>query len=124
MQPKVGDRVSLDAKKVGQPRRFGDVVAVSKGLTAMRFGIRWEDGSESVIAPSAGTLLIEGKSSKKAASKAKAAKPKAKAAKAKPKAKAAKPKAKAKAKAAKTKAKPKAKAKVKAKAKAKVKKRK
>ena len=113
MEPKVGDSVSLDAKKVGQPRRVGVVVAVSKGLTAMRYGIRWDDGSESVIAPAAGNLLIEGrKGAKKAKAKVKAKvkgspKPKAKA-KAKLKAKA-KPKAKAKGKKAKPKAKPKAK---------------
>ncbi len=114
MDPKIGDRVSLDSKKVGQLRRYGTVVARSQGLTAMRYGIRWDDGSESVIAPAAGTLLIEGKAK---ATKAKPAKAKAKAKakpKAAPKAKAAKPKAKAAVK-AKPKAKPKANAKAKAK---------
>jgi len=91
MAPKIGDRVSLDAKKVGQPRRVGVVVAATQGLTAVRYEIRWDDGSASVLSPSAGTLTVEGKA-KKAKPKAKKAKPKAK--KAKPKAKKAKPKAK------------------------------
>jgi hypothetical protein len=77
MTPKVGDRVSLDAKKVGQQRRIGVVVAATQGLTAVRYEVRWDDGSASVIAPSAGTLTVEGKA-KKAKPQVKKAKPKKK----------------------------------------------
>lgn len=69
---KVGDRISLDAKKVGQPRRSGVIAKVSQGLTGERFEIRWDDGGTSVIAPSAGTLLVEGAAKKGPAKKAKA----------------------------------------------------
>ena len=94
MTPKVGDYVSLDAKKVGQPRRGGVVKGLTEGLTGVRYEIEWDDGARSVIFPGAGTLLVEGKKAK-GAKGAKKAKPKAKTkAKAKPTAKA-KPKAKA-----------------------------
>jgi hypothetical protein len=82
MAPKVGDRVSLDAKKVGQPRRVGVVVAATQGLTAVRYEIRWDDGSASVISPSGGTLTVEGKAKKP---KAQAEKSKAQVKKGKPK---------------------------------------
>ncbi len=105
MDPKIGDRISLDAKKVGQPRRAGVVRSVTKGISGIRCQITWDDGSESVIAPGAGVLLVEGRATRKPASKAtKPAKSKAKNTKAKsakPKA----PKAKAKSKKARSTAK-------------------
>ena len=103
MDPKVGDRISLDAKKVGQPRRAGVVNSITEGISGIRCRITWDDGSESVIAPGAGVLLVEGRaSSKRAAKPAKA--PKAKNAKPKS-AKAKAPKAAAKSKKARSKAK-------------------
>ena len=68
---KIGDRISLDAKKVGQPRRTGVIAKISKGLTGERFEIRWDDETTSIIAPSAGTLLVEGPAKKGAKGKAK-----------------------------------------------------
>ena len=97
VEPKRGDRVSLDAKKVGQPRRSGVVRNVTKGLSGPRYEIEWVDGGRTIMAPGAGTLLVEGpekKTKKPKAKKAKPAKVKVKATKAK--AKAAKAKAKAK----------------------------
>lgn len=75
MEAKVGDRISLDAKKVGQARRGGIVQNVNQGLTGPRLEIRWDDGHTSVIAPRAGILLIErgnGKRPVKGKTKAKA----------------------------------------------------
>lgn len=60
-EPKVGDRISLDAKKVGQPRRGGVVKDVRQGLSGVRLEIEWDDGSASVLAPGAGVLLVEGR---------------------------------------------------------------
>ena len=60
-EPKVGDRISLDAKKVGQPRRGGVVKDVRQGLSGVRLEIAWDDGSASVLAPGAGVLLVEGR---------------------------------------------------------------
>ena len=90
MEPKIGDYVSLDAKKVGQPRRGGVVRSLTRGLSGVRYEIEWDDGARSVIFPGAGTLLVEGKRPKatKTATRAKArGSANGKAAKAKPKAK-------------------------------------
>lgn len=66
-EPKVGDRISIDAKKVGQPRRGGVVRGVTQGLAGNRFEIEWDDGSRTIMAPRAGVLLVEGKAAKKTA---------------------------------------------------------
>ena len=73
-EPKVGDRISLDAKKVGQPRRGGVVKDVRKGLSGVRLEIEWDDGARSILAPGAGVLLVEGRSKGNGAKKAKSAK--------------------------------------------------
>ena len=80
-EPKVGDRISLDAKKVGQPRRGGVVKDVRRGLSGTRLEIEWDDGARSVLAPGAGVLLVEGRAKgngKKAAKAAKGGKAKKK----------------------------------------------
>jgi hypothetical protein len=59
MQAKIGNRVSIDAKKVGQPRRIGVIRSVTKGISGIRYQIRWEDGHESMISPGAGNLTVE-----------------------------------------------------------------
>lgn len=71
MEAKVGDRVSLDAKKVGQPTRNGVIQSVTKGLSGTRYQIRWDDGHESVISPGAGILTISGRGNGKRAAPAK-----------------------------------------------------
>ncbi len=83
-EPKVGDRISLDAKKVGQPRRVGVVKDVRQGLSGVRLEIEWDDGARSVLAPGAGVLLVEGRSAR---SKGNGAKKAAKAGKTKGKGK-------------------------------------
>lgn len=65
MDAKVGDRISLDAKKVGQARRTGSVRALVEGLSGVRYEVVWDDGSISVISPGAGVLLVEAKSAKR-----------------------------------------------------------
>jgi hypothetical protein len=77
-EPKVGDRISLDAKKVGQPRRGGVVTDVRKGLSGVRLEIKWDDGTLSVLAPGAGVLLVEGRAKGNGAKKAARAKKPAK----------------------------------------------
>jgi hypothetical protein len=61
MQAKVGDKVALDGRKLGQPRRTGVIRRVTKGLSGVRYQIAWDDGHESVIAPGAGNLTVEGR---------------------------------------------------------------
>lgn len=91
MEAKNGDRVSIDAKKVGQPKRTGVITKVNRGLSGIRYQVKWDDGHESVLSPGAGNLCVEanGGNAKRAAGNSK--RPKAKArpkARAKPKAKA------------------------------------
>lgn len=64
MEAKVGDRVSFAAKKVGQPSRVGVVRTVTKGISGLRYQVRWDDGHESVIAPGAGSIVVDGKAKK------------------------------------------------------------
>lgn len=70
MEGKVGDRVLIDAKKVGQPRRAGVISGVSKGLSGLRYRIRWDDGSETVLAPGAGNMTVRAKRGGKGAARA------------------------------------------------------
>jgi hypothetical protein len=107
---KTGDRVSIDAFKVGQPRRSGTVQKITRGLSGVRYLVRWDDGHESFFSPSAGNLIVEGRGSgnaRRAGGTKTKAKPKTKTkVKAKPKAKTkvkAKPKTKSKSKGAKRK---------------------
>jgi len=67
MDAKVGDRISLDAKKVGGSRRTGAVRRLISGLSGVRYEVEWDGGAVSVISPGAGVLLVEGKVSKKSA---------------------------------------------------------
>lgn len=71
MDLNVGDRVSVDGKKVGQARRFGIVQAVNKGLSGARLRVRWDDGTETFFAPSGGNVILERRG--RSAGKAKAA---------------------------------------------------
>jgi hypothetical protein len=68
---KIGDRVSFDAKKVGQARRVGVIKEVTKGLSGSRYQVSWDDGTASIISPSGGTLTIEGKARSSNGKKAK-----------------------------------------------------
>ena len=54
----VGDRVLVDGRRVGQPRRPGVVMEVRGSLVT----VRWEDGHESTFAPAAGTMTATGRS--------------------------------------------------------------
>lgn len=76
--PKVGDRVVVQGSKVGGGRREGRLVKVVGSLIQ----VRWEDGSETLMAPAAGTVQFlpgngreAGKTAAKSAKKATAAKP-------------------------------------------------
>jgi hypothetical protein len=76
--PKPGDRVVVEGTKIGGARREGILVA----LTGALIKVRWNDGGETMMAPSAGAVsFLPGKAKSKAApaTKAKAPAPKAKA---------------------------------------------
>lgn len=68
MEAKVGDRVSIDAKKVGQPRRVGVIEGVTTGISGVRYTVRWEGGHQTVLSPGAGNLTVERRSRAKKSS--------------------------------------------------------
>jgi hypothetical protein len=54
MNVQIGDRVQIESEKVGLPTRNGEVTAVSGQMIT----IRWDDGHESVVMPTAGCLHV------------------------------------------------------------------
>jgi hypothetical protein len=54
MNVQIGDRVQIESEKVGLPTRNGEVTAVSGQMIT----IRWDDGHESVVMPTAGCLRV------------------------------------------------------------------
>jgi Domain of unknown function (DUF1918) len=63
MEATIGDHFVVKRRKVGQPRRKGEVVAVLGPLFSRRqhFRVRWDDGHESVYVPGA-AVRVERKS--------------------------------------------------------------
>ena len=55
MAAKVGDRIIIASKKVGQPERVGTVLEIIEASYGTRFRVRWDDGHESTIHPGAGS---------------------------------------------------------------------
>ena len=55
--PKVGDRVRLASRKVGQDPRAG----VITGVRGQMISVRWSSGEESSIVPGPGTLTVVGR---------------------------------------------------------------
>ena len=52
---KRGDRILIDAKKVGFPPREGEVLQVIHGDLAVSYRVRWADGAETLISPAPGS---------------------------------------------------------------------
>ena len=53
-----GDRLTVEAEKVGQTARAG-VVEEVLGEDPLRVQVRWDDGHTSVLAPAAGAMRVE-----------------------------------------------------------------
>jgi uncharacterized protein DUF1918 len=58
MKAKAGDRIVIEAEKVGQSTRTG-VVEEVLAPEPPRLRVRWDDGHSTVIAPTAGAARIE-----------------------------------------------------------------
>ena len=58
MKAEVGDRIVVEAEKVGQPPRGGIVEEVLRREPA-RLRVRWDDGHSSIVAPSSGAARVE-----------------------------------------------------------------
>jgi hypothetical protein len=58
MTARVGDRIVVESEKVGQAPREGEILEVIDAPYGSRYRVRWEDGHESTIRPSAGSARI------------------------------------------------------------------
>jgi len=58
MKAKAGDRIVVEAEKVGQSTRTGVVEEVLASEPA-RLRVRWDDGHSTVFAPTGGAARIE-----------------------------------------------------------------
>ena len=55
MTAQVGDRIVVESEKVGQAPREGVILEVIEASYGLRYRVRWDDGHESTIRPSAGS---------------------------------------------------------------------
>ncbi len=58
MTARVGDRIVVESEKVGQAAREGEILEVIEASYGVRYRVRWDDGHESTIRPSAGSARI------------------------------------------------------------------
>ena len=58
MNARVGDRIVVESEKVGQAAREGVILEVIEASYGIRYRVRWDDGHESTIRPSAGSARI------------------------------------------------------------------
>ena len=59
MTGKVGERIIVDSEKAGQAARAGAILEVIQASYGARYRVRWDDGHESVVQPTAGTARFE-----------------------------------------------------------------
>jgi len=58
MSGKVGDRIVIESERVGQPVREGEILEIIEAEYGTRYRVRWDDGHESTVRPSAGSARI------------------------------------------------------------------
>lgn len=58
MTGKVGDRIVLESERVGQHDREGEILEIIEASYGTRYRVRWDDGRESTVRPSAGSARI------------------------------------------------------------------
>ncbi len=59
MVAKAGDRIVVESERVGQATREGEILEVIEASYGTRYRVRWDDGHESTIRPSAGSARTE-----------------------------------------------------------------
>jgi hypothetical protein len=57
MDAVTGDRFIIEANRVGQARRTGEVMEVLGSSPRQQFRVRWDDGHESIYIPSSGCAV-------------------------------------------------------------------
>jgi hypothetical protein len=63
-QGKVGDRVSMESERTGQPAREGVILEVLGAGEGAHYRVRWDNGHETTFYPSAGSIRIIPKAKK------------------------------------------------------------
>jgi hypothetical protein len=58
MAGKAGDRISIESEKVGTAPREGEILEVIESASGAHYRVRWDDGHESDIRPTAGSARI------------------------------------------------------------------
>ena len=58
MEGKVGDRVLVESERAGRSAREGEILEVQGGALDVHYRVRWSDGHESTLFPSAGSVTI------------------------------------------------------------------
>jgi hypothetical protein len=62
MKAKPGDRLVIETERVGEAEREGEILEVLEGEVGVRYRVRWPDGHESTLTPTAGSARIVPKS--------------------------------------------------------------
>jgi len=57
-QGKVGDRVSMESERAGQPTREGVILEVLGAGEGAHYRVRWDNGHETTFYPTAGSIRI------------------------------------------------------------------
>jgi len=58
VQARRGDLIVIDSPQVGSPPREGEVLKIIHGEVSVSYRVKWADGHETLIAPSAGSVTI------------------------------------------------------------------
>jgi hypothetical protein len=58
MTARAGDRIIIESERVGQHDREGEILEVIEASYGTRYRVRWDDGRESTLRPSAGSARI------------------------------------------------------------------
>jgi hypothetical protein len=58
MTGQVGDRIVVESERVGQKDREGEILEIIEADYGTRYRVRWDDGHESTVRPSAGSARI------------------------------------------------------------------
>lgn len=58
MTARAGDRVIVESERVGQATREGEIMEVLGAADGVHYRVRWTDGRETVLFPTAGAVTI------------------------------------------------------------------
>ena len=64
MQVKTGDRIAIESEHVGDGLREGRVLDVIGSGDGVHYRVKWDDGHETVVFPTAGSITIIPKAAK------------------------------------------------------------